>query len=88
MKDLVGGSQRVEQRLDRCEAGIGRFDPGGKVGFEFVVGEEDFPLVGEVAVEGALGQAGGARDLRDRGALEPLRLEEFERRALEPPLCV
>lgn len=75
----VGADQCGQKRLDRREARIGRFDLGDELGLEFIAGEEDFPLVWEVAVEGALLKAGGARELRDRGAFEPLRLEQLER---------
>lgn len=86
-EDLLRGSQRGQQRLDRREARVGCLDLGDEVSVEFVAREEDFPLVGKVAIEGALLQAGGACDLRDGGALEPLRLEQLERRAFEPVSC-
>ncbi|GGX97254.1 hypothetical protein GCM10010358_58840 [Streptomyces minutiscleroticus] len=49
-------------------------------------GEEHLPPAGEATSEGALGRTGGAPDLRDRGAPEPLRPEQPGRRALEPIL--
>lgn len=87
-EDLLGGPHRGQQRLDRREVRVGRLELGDEVGLELVAGEENFPLVGEIAVKGALLQTGGARDLRDRGALVSLRFEQLERRALESALRV
>jgi hypothetical protein len=46
--------------------------------------EQHFPLVGEVAEEGALGDAGASGDVRDGRLLEAVLGVEVERRPPQP----